>query len=779
MSQQKYVYLFELDSVKKTDREIEVGQKALYNEIANNGNVVILTYNQLVDSRAFFSLLTNPDYYKSFIRLFELGAIKVSQFGDLRTVSQYIQRSVEDHKQFIYSALPLKCSQKHLTALMERSLRYSDLTEIKRYIDHERTEEECHILFSELVIKRDSVTGEKESIEQHSQYTYEEEIGILTNLYNFLSAVLRISAMPDIYNPPRDTKEYANLHLTDLLKIVTDMELQDEAMNVLFQSASDVIRELDCYKANNQNRSVYHSELLTRYKKQEMESDQIKKYMFAEAIIDTCYNYTCEISICNVSKHYDIGGLSNGTDYSSFKRDFENRLIREWDNGTDSEHRYLQENTNEFVAYQINQKTFPEFSTAVRIAEYDEQSRQTQENHDYQRKREVNQSSQILGYENGIKEQVSTFERSVKGVMRRKALFAILGLAFVCLVEILFNLVQSTFDGLSNFQNVLYGIPEVLLFLIVSEILGAVLSWVLNHLPWNKNKDTSVFLSLSDSISALKELIGDVNLFGKNKEYGYVNKENVSRKYVEDRNKNKEINYVLPLRLRKYINEYKNKKQDEMFAPSKSYPIADVSSPEVQESILLQEELFGVKYGVVYESRFNRMIVDPIVSTKSNIELDGQVDCYGYERILPGSGKPGVVALTRYKNKFVLLKQERHAIRGQQIGFPRGFAEVTDSTPAISAVREVQEELKAEVTKAPILIGKITPDSGLTGAAVSVYLVDVDEYTAQAGYEGILDIQEYTYEEMKELISRGGIDDGFTLSAMALYNAFQETEKGV
>ena len=57
MSQQKYVYLFELDSVKKTDREIEVGQKALYNEIANNGNVVILTYNQLVDSRAFFLIL--------------------------------------------------------------------------------------------------------------------------------------------------------------------------------------------------------------------------------------------------------------------------------------------------------------------------------------------------------------------------------------------------------------------------------------------------------------------------------------------------------------------------------------------------------------------------------------------------------------------------------------------------------------------------------------------------------------------------------------------------
>ena len=31
----EYVYLFELDSVRKTDEEIIAGQKALYNEIVN------------------------------------------------------------------------------------------------------------------------------------------------------------------------------------------------------------------------------------------------------------------------------------------------------------------------------------------------------------------------------------------------------------------------------------------------------------------------------------------------------------------------------------------------------------------------------------------------------------------------------------------------------------------------------------------------------------------------------------------------------------------------
>lgn len=108
----EYVYLFELDSVRKTDEEIIAGQKALYNEIVNNGNIVVLTYNQLVDSRGFFSLLKDSEYQKYFIKLFENGAIRISQYGDIRSLSQYLINSVESEKQFIYSALPVKSSQR-------------------------------------------------------------------------------------------------------------------------------------------------------------------------------------------------------------------------------------------------------------------------------------------------------------------------------------------------------------------------------------------------------------------------------------------------------------------------------------------------------------------------------------------------------------------------------------------------------------------------------------------------------------------------------------------
>ena len=144
----EYVYLFELDSVRKTDEEIIAGQKALYNEIVNNGNIVVLTYNQLVDSRGFFSLLKYTEsplcstlvFPRRFHGLF------------IRSLSQYLINSVESEKQFIYSALPVKSSQRRLLSLIKRSLLYSDLSEIFEYsTGTNRSEKELIELFEELV----------------------------------------------------------------------------------------------------------------------------------------------------------------------------------------------------------------------------------------------------------------------------------------------------------------------------------------------------------------------------------------------------------------------------------------------------------------------------------------------------------------------------------------------------------------------------------------------------------------------------------------------------
>ena len=150
LSLKKYVYLFELDSVRKTDKEIMIGQKALYDEIVGNGNIVVLTYNQFVDSRGFFSLFENTDYYDSLVGLFESGYIKLSQYSDVRSISQYLINSLSYERSFIYSGWPLKSTQKRLLALIRRSLMYSDLTEIDDYIEGVRVGNELLDLFVEV-----------------------------------------------------------------------------------------------------------------------------------------------------------------------------------------------------------------------------------------------------------------------------------------------------------------------------------------------------------------------------------------------------------------------------------------------------------------------------------------------------------------------------------------------------------------------------------------------------------------------------------------------------
>jgi hypothetical protein len=186
----KYVYLFELDSVRDTDEEIIAGQKAIYREIVENGNIVVMTFNQLVDSRGFFSLFNNNKYRENLLRLFKEGHICISQYGDTRTIVQYLLNSIDASKQFIYSALPLKFTQRRLTALLRRSLSYSDLSEIHAYLNGSFCDDNSlNELFEEI---HDGVVRE-------SSLSKTQMKEILTNLYHLISFILSLSPNPQIY----------------------------------------------------------------------------------------------------------------------------------------------------------------------------------------------------------------------------------------------------------------------------------------------------------------------------------------------------------------------------------------------------------------------------------------------------------------------------------------------------------------------------------------------------------------------------------------------------
>jgi len=155
---------------------------------------------------------------------------------------------------------------------------------------------------------------------------------------------------------------------------------------------------------------------------------------------------------------------------------------------------------------------------------------------------------------------------------------------------------------------------------------------------------------------------------------------------TEPYNIGKTIPYICPAELKKYRALCKSEPEPEKcFAESSIYPIANVEDSDLTAQLIRQEELFHRKYGLVYQSKYNTMIVDPI---------EGENGIFPYERVLP-TGKNGVVIIARYKGTFVLLKQYRHAIRRMQYAFPRGFAEEDDKTPADNAIRELQEEIHA------------------------------------------------------------------------------------
>ena len=90
------VYLFELDSVKTSDREIAAAQKAMFDEIVCNGNCVVLSMNQMTDSRAVMSMLNDEEQYHILMELFQRGYIKYSLYKDCFTMSHYIQRSIKE-----------------------------------------------------------------------------------------------------------------------------------------------------------------------------------------------------------------------------------------------------------------------------------------------------------------------------------------------------------------------------------------------------------------------------------------------------------------------------------------------------------------------------------------------------------------------------------------------------------------------------------------------------------------------------------------------------------
>ncbi len=193
----------------------------------------------------------------------------------------------------------------------------------------------------------------------------------------------------------------------------------------------------------------------------------------------------------------------------------------------------------------------------------------------------------------------------------------------------------------------------------------------------------------------------------------------------------------------------------ECFFPCPAFPIVTD-----RKTIEEYERMSGVKIGVLYQSPYYTLVVDLI-------EKDGKL--FPYERMIPTAKGKAVVCVPVLDGKLVLVKQQRHAIRGEQIAFPRGFGE-DGLSPEENAKKELREEIGAEIIQC-IELGTVYADSGLLSTDCRVFLCHIASFDPKAFCEGITEAILLHKKALQKKILDGEITDGFTLSAMSLLRA--------
>lgn len=198
-------------------------------------------------------------------------------------------------------------------------------------------------------------------------------------------------------------------------------------------------------------------------------------------------------------------------------------------------------------------------------------------------------------------------------------------------------------------------------------------------------------------------------------------------------------------------------RRPDLFAPSDRIPL--VLDEDRMRAFSART---GKTMGLVYDNRPYFMVLADLCGSGSKE--------YSYARVVyPEAGSNGAAAIPVRQGLFCLLRIYRHAPRTECLEFPRGFAE-KGLTPEENIRKELSEELGAQVT-AVRQIGTVRADTGLSAGRAQVFLAELEETAISPGYEGIRDCVWLTEAEMEAQIASGKIEDGFTLSAWALYQS--------
>lgn len=743
----KLVYLFELDSVRTQTAQINAGLQALYDEIVVNGNTVVLTFNQIADSALFYELMNKARHekeaetFENLVKLFQNGALKISQFGTTRTIVEFLINRLE-RDSFVYSAWPIKSSQPKLCALIKRSLETCDLTELAYFKREDVAAQELRCLFY------DTDPGSGAVASTSFTTTLEDPISTLHEkinmIYWLVRFVLRISIIPDIYIPPK-AKISDAYKLHSLLKFVAENKVHP---------VLDVLTGLQSYIEKSNSRSDYEKDIAALANM----GHSAQTICHLRLIVDLCYNFASEHSIFGISLHYESSMLG-----AAFLQDFNARLSRELKALEQGGSEVLSASRNEksYSAARADKIKFPNLSNAVAASSLSQKKYKS----NYKNKSHIT----VMQYEQGFAGAKKQHRKNLFAGFFSRILLLLLCLFIATCLDFSTSAFEDVVSSNIPFSGVLTVMLETLLFLLVSEYVSV---WLSKKIPQ--------FVSLSVAIS-------EVVVAGKNalKTFGraraHINANGLSAaedararaaKTEDCRCDALKIDAAGEETASTIAGTTTHTRTDtaKLWFPTISKSLAACRKAwqgKFSESELAHyEEVNNKKLGLVYSSEYHNFYVDPV----------GTTNISGFYERLVNRNEGSVVVVPIYKGKFVFLKQFRHSISKEAYSLPRGFGEPGVSAKE-NAVKELREELCTHVLNNPIHLGKTYPDTGISGSCAEVFLVEIGEYNIKPGYEGIKDIALVAPVDMAALLAQDScsapfeLNDGFSLAAFALLHA--------
>lgn len=282
------IYLSALDSVRKTKPEILLGQQKMYDAIVQCGYCVVISFNQLTDSRSFLGPINSErsesimDFY---IELFNNESLKISRFTPpdgkptVRTAAQYVLNSLENainasatSNAYIFSSLPIAKGNVSALNIVYDSLKYCDL---------------------DLLNTLPGVSGPDRSY-----------------IKRYVKWILELSIHPSYYI---DEKKETYLKLADYLDAIiqlTDYSLFAESAPNDFPYAQTLLRSAE---PQDKTKRCARSNWLNNLNS--LQTSNVCALLLAKDIVNLCYNLSVEASINGINKVYH-------TDISNYIRDF-------------------------------------------------------------------------------------------------------------------------------------------------------------------------------------------------------------------------------------------------------------------------------------------------------------------------------------------------------------------------------------------------------------------------------------------------------------------------